>query len=86
MADLRTEIIEFFRMETPLAPCLITIKGQVGQGKTLLMLNLIDELRQSNSFKNFQALNGDLPLPIVAGNINPDSDLQFLNIWRPILR
>ena len=38
-------------METPLAPCLITIKGQVGQGKTLLMLNLIDDLRQSNSFK-----------------------------------
>ena len=25
-------------------------------------------------------------MPIIAGNINPESDLLFLNVWRPILR
>ena len=49
--DLKAEIIEYFRTYNPLSPYLLTIKGQIGQGKTVFMLNLIDELRKSDSFE-----------------------------------
>ena len=86
LADLRTEIGEFFEIETPLSPYLLTVKGQIGQGKTIFVLNLIDELHKTNSFKYWKTWKGDGSLPIIAGNINPESDLSFLNVWRPILR
>ena len=25
-------------------------------------------------------------MPILCGHINPESDLEFLNMWRPVLR
>ena len=46
--DLKADIIEFFRTDNPLSPYLLTIKGQIGQGKTVFILNLIDELRKSD--------------------------------------
>ena len=51
IADLRNEIEEYVKIETPFSPYLLTIKGQVGQGKTALALNLMDELQRTSSFK-----------------------------------
>ena len=59
LADLRDDIEEYVKIETPFSPFLLTVKGQVGQGKTALVLNLIDELKRTSSFKYYQTWAGD---------------------------
>ena len=84
LQNLKQEIIAFFEQSDPNDPFLATIKGELGSGKTVFALNLIEELSTSYEFKQYQSQFQKLP--ILTSTINPESDLQFLNIWRPILQ
>ena len=84
--DIRDEMLEFFEISSPLAPYLLTIKGQIGQGKTIFAMNLFEEIQKSNFCQSYKQLHNGAELPLLVGNINPESDLSFLNMWRPIQR
>jgi len=38
-------MIEFFKEPNPFDPHLLTIKGEIGAGKTIFALRLLDELK-----------------------------------------
>ena len=88
LEDVKKELLEFFNTHQPFAPYLLTIKGEIGSGKTNFVLHLIEELVESELFEFYrtQTPHGNKPFPILASHINPESDLSFLNMWRPILR
>ena len=86
LRDIKNELLEFFETPNPFSPFLLTIKGEVGSGKTVFTLNLIEELLKTDLFIYYKTQLGNSPLPILASYINPESDLSFLNMWRPILR
>ena len=86
LRDVKVDILTFFEEYTAWSPYLLTIKGEIGSGKTIFVLNLIEELSKSTLFQYYQTWSGGKPLPILCGHINPESDLEFLNMWRPVLR
>ena len=49
-------------------------------------MNLLEELQKSEKFKDLKVKFGSTEIPILCSNINPEIDLSFLNMWRPILR
>ena len=49
-------------------------------------MNLLEEIKKSNFCQNYKKLFNGAEIPFLVGNINPESDLSFLNMWRPILR
>ena len=82
---LKQDIVQYFE-SPPEAPFLATIKGEIGSGKSVFALNLIDELLVTEQFRYYQTQSHGSKLPILTSTINPESDLQFLNAWRPILQ
>jgi hypothetical protein len=79
-------MITFFKEPQPFDPHLLTIKGEIGAGKTIFALRLLDEVRKDHLYSFYDMHKGDLPYPIMTSMINSESDLNYLNIWRPILR
>ena len=53
LQNLKQEIIAFFEQSDPNDPFLATIKGELGSGKTVFALNLIEELSNSYEFKQY---------------------------------
>ena len=47
LKDVKNDILTFFEEYTAWSPYLLTIKGEIGSGKTIFVLNLIDELAKS---------------------------------------
>lgn len=60
------------------------IKGEIGAGKTLFALNLIEDIQASRDFRLLQEKQGKTP--IYTSSLNAETELQFLNIWRPVLQ
>ena len=60
------------------------IKGEIGSGKTLFALNLIDEIAASRDLRLLQEKQGKTW--IYASSLNAETELMFLNIWRPVLQ
>ena len=54
LKDLKFEILDFFETVSPFAPYLLTVKGEIGSGKTIFVLNLIEELVKSSLFTYYQ--------------------------------
>ena len=79
-------MVDFFKETQPFDPHLITIKGEIGAGKTIFALRLLDEVQKDPIFTFYDMHKSDLPYPIMTSMINSESDLNYLNIWRPILR
>ena len=86
LKDVKFEILDFFETQSPFSPYLLTVKGEIGSGKTIFILNLIEELIKSSLFSYYQTWSNNKPLPILTSHINPESDLDFLNMWRPIMK
>ena len=85
LSDLEGSLIKFCKDdEYTNQPFLACIKGEVGSGKTLFVLNFIDRLTSSKEFRFIQDKVGEMPL--YTSSLNAESELQFLNIWRPILQ
>ena len=61
------------------------ILGEPGTGKTLLMKQIVDQLKKRRDFPKDQRMGDDF-LPIIASSLNAESQMKFLNIWRPILQ
>jgi pantothenate kinase-related protein Tda10 len=49
---LKDDIVSFFESE-PDAPFLATVKGELGSGKSVFALNLIDELLVTDQFRYY---------------------------------
>ena len=49
-------------------------------------MSLLEDLQKSEKFNNLKIKWGSDEIPILSSNINPEIDLSFLNMWRPILR
>ena len=60
------------------------IKGEIGSGKTLFALNLIDEIAASRDLRLLQEKQGKTW--IYTSSLNAETELMFLNIWRPVLQ
>ena len=86
LKNVQGEIVAFLEEETPWSPYLLTIKGEIGSGKTNFVLNLIEGLRGTLPFDFYKTWSGNKPVPILCSHINPESDLEFLNMWKPIVR
>ena len=44
LRDVKCELLDFFKAHQPFSPYLLTIKGEIGSGKTVFVLHLIEEL------------------------------------------
>lgn len=76
--------MKFCEEDNGLLPFLAVVKGEVGSGKTLFALNLIEEFTSQEDFRLLQEKSGKVP--IYSSSLNAESDLQFLNIWQPVLK
>lgn len=76
--------MEFSRNDEANQPFMAVIKGEIGSGKTLFALNLIEDIQASRDFRLLQEKQGKTP--IYTSSLNAESELQFLNIWRPVLQ
>jgi len=65
------------------SPYLAVVKGEVGSGKTAFAKHLIDELHQVSEFEAHIKSNNQLP--IFTSVVNPETQLHFLNAWKPII-
>ena len=84
--NLKTQIRDYFRDidSTKKLSYLAAIRGEAGSGKTLFARNLIEQLVTPDdeddedlpSFKN----------TIFCSSLNSESQYQFLNVWKPILK
>ncbi len=84
MFDLIERLIEFIRNDYLDSPFLAVIKGEVGSGKTTFALNLVEEIQSSKDFKILQGQQ--VKSFIYSSTLNAETELQFLNIWRPVLQ
>ena len=50
LQDVKDELLDFCQLDCPFSPYLLTIKGEIGSGKTIFVLHLIEELVQSDLF------------------------------------
>lgn len=82
--DLTEKLLDFCRLEDPNQPFLAVIKGETGSGKSLFALNLLEELANSSDFRMLGERQGKLP--VYTSSLNAESELYFLNIWRPVLQ
>jgi pantothenate kinase-related protein Tda10 len=82
--DLTEKLLDFCQQEDPNSPFMAVIKGEAGSGKTLFALNLLDEIANSSEFRMLNERQGKLP--IYSSSLNAESELKFLNIWRPVLQ
>jgi len=73
------DLIEYF--EEPHTPQIIAITGELGSGKTLFARNLIDRLRKRKDILR-DSIGNEL---ILTSALNAESQMKFLNIWRPVL-
>ena len=53
LRDVKYDILTFFEEFTTWSPYLLTIKGEIGSGKTIFVLNLIEELSKSTLFQYY---------------------------------
>jgi len=82
--DLTEKLLEYCRNDDPNQPFMAVVKGEVGSGKTLFALSLLDELNNSSDFRMLGERQGKAPL--FTSSLNAETELQFLNIWRPVLQ
>ena len=83
--DLHQDLNDYFRKDKT-GPYIAMIKGEIGSGKTALALNLIQEFRDSPGPKIAEYLEANKQLPIFTSMINAESELTYLNVWRPIFQ
>ena len=87
LEDMIREIVDditdyFTEKETSNCPFVSVIWGNIGSGKSELMRQLIDEFHKIHSFEPYLERHNDLP--VFTSTLNPESELNFLNSWRPI--
>ena len=81
IADIREYYTEDIYTESPYIGVL---KGEVGSGKTAFAKHLIDDLNQISEFETYLLRNNG-QLPIFSSVVNPETQLHFLNAWKPII-
>lgn len=83
--DITSDLVEFFTgNHAPEKPYLLAVRGDTGSGKTMFARALCIELSKCDEFVQFQSSGHKLPL--LTSSLNSETELEFLNIWRPILK
>jgi Cdc6-like AAA superfamily ATPase len=86
MEGMVAEIVDYYSEESyENCPYLAVIKGEIGSGKTAFARQLIDELHSTNDFVPYLRHNKE-KLPIFTSTVNAETQLHFLNIWKPIFQ
>ena len=91
---MREEIRQYFvEDQFNSIPYLAVVKGEVGQGKTAFARHFLSELhtvpgisdliKQSNDSQN---LTSNEELPIFSSSVNSETQMHFMNAWRPIFQ
>jgi hypothetical protein len=62
-------------------PFLAAIKGELGSGKTIFALTLIEDLLKDEDFAEMTKAKNNA----FCSSLNAETQYSFLNIWRPIL-
>jgi len=86
MPKLTDDIVDFFTKPEAKTPIFIAVKGEIGSGKSLFARRLIEELCSNSQFTMLFDEKFENKLPIFCGSVNSESQLYFLNNWRPILQ
>jgi hypothetical protein len=86
MPKLTDDIVDFFSNPEAKTPIFIAVKGEIGSGKSLFARRLIEELCSNSQFTMLFDEKFENKLPIFCGSVNSESQLDFLNNWRPILQ
>ena len=76
------ELIEFFEDTSQQTPYMLAIIGEIGSGKTLFARCIIETLKKRKDFLRNNYLDSK---PILTSSLNSESQMKFLNIWRPVL-
>ena len=86
MEGMVAEIAEYYSDDSlENCPYLAVIKGEIGSGKTAFARQLIDELHSTNDFVPYLRRNKE-KLPIFTSTVNAETQLHFLNVWKPIFQ
>jgi ABC-type oligopeptide transport system ATPase subunit len=62
----------------------MAVYGETGSGKTLFGRCIIDFVRKRKDIFRDNSLGPDQK-PVLTSSLNAESQMKFLNIWRPIL-
>lgn len=82
LEELILSLQDFFSKDAIIdQPFLAAIRGEIGSGKTYFARSLIEDLNKISDFQN-----SDGKMPVFTSSLNADTQLQFLNIWQPILK
>ena len=66
-------------------PYILAVYGEIGSGKTLFARCIADFMRKRKDVFRDSHLGADQK-PILMSALNPESQMKFMNIWRPILQ
>ena len=94
ITEMREEIRQYFvEDQFNSIPYLAVVKGEVGQGKTAFARHFLSELhtvpgisdliKESNDSQN---LTANEELPIFSSSVNSETQMHFMNAWRPIFQ
>ena len=86
MLNLVDDIVDFFTQPAAKTPLFIAVKGELGSGKSLFALRLIEQLSITTEFTLLFDEKFENKLPIFCGSVNCESQFNFLNSWRPVLQ
>lgn len=82
MSRVTEELLDFFEDDKNRAPYILAVSGELGSGKTLFARCIIDKLKKRKDILRDPNLDQQL---ILTSSLNAESQMKFLNIWRPIL-
>ncbi len=81
------ELLDFFDEDNQenSTPYILAVYGEIGSGKTLFARCIADFIRKRKDVFRDSHLGADQK-PILMSSLNPESQMKFMNIWRPILQ
>jgi hypothetical protein len=84
--SMHKDINEYFEDDGQYGPSITIVKGETGAGKTAFALNLIDKLKKEPG--KFLSAHKEITndLPVFTSMINAESELVYLNVWRPLFQ
>ena len=80
------DLLDYFDSDSrQVRPFFLVVSGEAGSGKTLFARCLVDALRKKKDFLRDAQLGPDFR-PILTSALNAESQMRFLNAWRPVLQ
>lgn len=80
------DLVDYFDADSrQVRPFFLVVSGEIGSGKTLFGRCLFDSLKRKKDFLRDDQLGPEFKA-ILTSSLNAESQMWFLNAWRPVLQ